>query len=168
MPFDTPFRFGPFKVDSQGRMQPSEPGQFPTFHVAWRNVAVHARLDGDGPEGPAHGRLRFSAVVGRVPSTAGGEPAHSRARRAEAFELLGGLAASGDGPWRLRLAADHRLVMEASRDVGLPVSAVDLLTQVTCSLLSLAPYLDLLGEAGLLSEVSGSGASPSTGGTANT
>ncbi len=161
MPLDAPFRLGPFVVDVQGRLQPSDSGRFPSFRLAWRGCPVQARLDdGGGMEGGA--RLALSATVGRVPSTAGGDTAHNRERRSITLGALEGLADSPDQAARLRLLPDHRVAMEASRPVTLPVSAADLLTQIACFLLDLGPYLDLFAEAGV--PVEATGAAPSRNG----
>jgi hypothetical protein len=164
MPLDAPFRLGPFLVDVQGRLEPGEPGRFPCFHLAWRGCPVHARLDGGWQPGGTTADLLLSAVVGRVPSTAGGDAAEKRARRRASFAALQGLGGGTDA-LHLRLLADHRVVIEGRRPVDLPVSAVDLLTQGTCFLLDLAPYLDLLAEDGVFSADAGA-ATPA--GIANT
>lgn len=166
MPLDAPFRLGPFIVDVHGRLEPSDPGAFPTIHLAWRGCPVHARLDAaEMPEGGA-GQLALTAVVGRVPSTAGGDAARNRERRSAALGALHSLERAASGTSRLRLLPDHRVIVEASRAVAMPASAGDLVTQVTCFMLDLAPYLDLLAEADVPVEPAGglSGA----GGTVNT
>jgi hypothetical protein len=168
MPFDEPFRLGPFLVNRRGQMEPSTSDAFPVFHLAWRGHPMHVRLDAGGPAGPGRGTLLLSGVVGQVPSTAGHDLAGNRKRRIAAFALLDGLGGAAEAGWRLRLLPDHRVTVDSSRDIGLPASAVDLLTTITCSLLDLAPYLDLLAEAGLAVEGSGSAASPRTEGTAKT
>jgi hypothetical protein len=43
VPLDVPFRLGPFVVDARGRPEPSEPGQFPSFRLAWRGCPVAMR-----------------------------------------------------------------------------------------------------------------------------
>ena len=155
MPLNAPFRLGPFIVDPNGRLEPGEPGRFPGFHLAWRGCPVHARLDaGDGSAAvPACVVLR--AVIGRVPSSAGGDAAGNRTRRAASLAALHALAGPAGGAARLRLLPDHRIAFEARRAVDLPASAGDLLTQVTCFLLDLAPYLDLLAEAEVPVEAAG-------------
>lgn len=146
MPLNTPFRLGPFVVDAHGRLQPGESNCFPSFRLAWRDCQVRARLsDGDGGDGAA--RLALSAVLGRVPSTAGGNAAHNQKRRSRTFGALDDLKADVSEAAGLRLLPDHRFAMEASRNIVLPVSVVDLLTEITCFLLDVGPYLDLLAEA---------------------
>jgi hypothetical protein len=163
MPLDAPFRLGPFVVDTLGRVEPGDPGRFPVFHLNWRGYAVHARLDTCAKLSPTSGRLLFNAVLGRVPSTAGGDAGRNAIRRARSFDAVRGLGGALRAEWRLSLLADHRIAIEASRDLHLPVSAVDLVTQVTCFLLDLAPYLDWLDEVEL-----GGGAAAGGGGTTNT
>ena len=160
MPLDAPFRLGPFLVDTNGRLQPGEPGLFPSFRLGWRGCPVQARLDSapDGASVPAG--LALTAVVGRVPSTAGRDPARSRALRDATFDALRSL--EGGAAARLRLLPDHRVAMEAMRPVAMPASAGDLVTQITCFLLDLAPYLDVLAEAGVPVETA-AGAAPATG-----
>ena len=167
MPIDAPFRLGPFLVDTHGRLQPGEPGLFPSFRLVWRGCPVQARLDsaGDGAPGPA--RLALSAVVGRVPSSAGRDPALSRARRGATFDALRSLEGAGSSAVaRLRLLPDHRVAMEAAPPVAMPASAVDLVTRITCFLLDVAPYLDVLAEAGVPVETV-SVAAPATGAPGN-
>ncbi len=166
MPLDTPFRLGPFVVDAHGRLQPGEPDLFPSIHVSWRGCAVHARLFGSDASGrPAH--LALTAVVGRVPSSAGGDAALNQERRRLTFTALQAItSAAATGP-RLRLLPDHRFVMEADRTVELPISAADLLTQLAAFLLDLGPYLDLLAEADVPVEAVG-GTAPSRAGMAKT
>jgi hypothetical protein len=154
MPLDAPLRLGPFLVDMHGRLEPGEPGRFPSFRLVWRGCAVLARLDGGWQDGGAAAELVLSAIVGRVPSTAGGDPDRNRARRAEAFTALRWLG-RGNDTLPLRLLPDHRVVIESRRTIEVPVSAIDLLTQSTCFLLDLGPYLDLLSEEGVPVEAAG-------------
>lgn len=160
MPLDAPFRLGPFVVDRQGKLEPSDPGRFPGFHLQWRGCPVHARLD--PTEGAAD--LVLGAVLGRVPSSAGPDAAGNAARRADSLVALRALTSAG-GP--LRLLPDHRVAFEARRRIDMPVSAGDLVTEVTCFLLDVAPYLDLLAEADVPVEAAGATTSGSAG-TANT
>ena len=161
MPLDAPFRLGPFVVDTAGRLGPGEPGRFPSFHLVWRGCPVHARLDGGDAAG---GTLLLRAIIARVPSTAGGDAARNQERRTEALGALRGLGRAAEPKLPLRLLPDHRVAVEATRPVALPVSAVDLLTQIACFLLDLAPYLDVLAEAGVPVEA----APPSTEGMVKT
>jgi hypothetical protein len=44
MPFDAPFKLGPFMVDSEGRLSPGEPAKAPAFLFRWDDRVVRARL----------------------------------------------------------------------------------------------------------------------------
>jgi hypothetical protein len=159
MPLDAPFRLGPFVVDTQGRLEPSEPGRFPSFHLGWRGCTVHARLDASGDRAS----LVLSAIIGRVPSSAGADAAVNRARRAASLRALHTLVSATGEDTQLRLLADHRITFAARRPVAMPASAGDLLTQITCFLLDLGPYLDLLMEADVPVESAGAVASAAVG-----
>ena len=63
--------------------------------------------------------------------------------------------------WSIRLAADHRVLLEAKLRAPLPITATALMAEITLFLPALALYLDVLEEAGLA-------APPDPGGTANT
>jgi hypothetical protein len=142
MPFDTPFILGPFLVDAEGRLAPRSPDVPPAFVIRWRDRPVRARMVQTQPD---DGRLWLQATLGRVPSTvsdAGG------AARPQSFALLRGLKRVLPAAWRLRLLPDHRAMLETEARIALPITATGLLTEVTLFLLSLAPYLDLLDEAG--------------------
>ena len=165
MPLDTPFRLGTFIVDAHGRLEPGNPGQFPSFHLAWRGCPVHVKLNsGTTADGNSAAQLALSAVVGRVPSTAGGDAARNRDRRRLTFGALQGLDAGASPVAQLRLLPDHRMAVEQRRKVELPVSAGNLLTQIACFLLDLGPYLDLLAEADVPVEAVG----PASAGNAGT
>ena len=88
----------------------------------------------------------MQAPLGRVPSTA--RPANQGQREAS-FQLLHALPATLPHGWRVGLAADHRVMLEVERHVPLPITATTLVTEMTCFLLALAPYLDLLEETGV-------------------
>ena len=143
MPLDAPFRLGQFMVDRQGRLLPGAPDATPTLFLQWRGLAVSVRLAAAG--GADGGNLAMSAVIGRVPSTAS-DPGGSAGLRTRALATIDSLAAGMDNGWRLRLLADHTACIEAARGLALPATASALLTAVTCFLLELAPYLDLLAE----------------------
>lgn len=144
MPFDTPFNLGPFLVDTVGRLSPRSVEASPGFTVRWRGRSVRARLEqiSDG-----NGRLTLQAVVGRVPSTAAGTD--TAAGRPRSFDALRGLRKGIPKGWRLRLLPDHSAVVETEPGVSLPVTAIDLVTELTRFLLRLAPYLDVLDSSGM-------------------
>jgi hypothetical protein len=143
MSFDAPFRLGPFTVDSAGRLSPCEAGKAPAFLFRWRNRVVRARLTRTGPK---DGGLNLQATLGRVPSTASAQNGTLRTR---SFNLLRRLPRSVPPDWQVCLLADHRVWLETQVRIAMPITAAALITEITRFLLALAPYLDLLDEAGL-------------------
>jgi hypothetical protein len=149
MPLDAPFELGPFRVDEGGTLALARPDSLPRFHLAWRGVRVEARIEagGDGA------MLQLEAIPGRVPSTAAGNVAvRDAAVREAVFSTLRGLPRALPRGWQMALQADHRVALRAARPLALPTTACTLLVEVTMFLLALAPYLDLLAEAGVESE----------------
>lgn len=145
MPFNAPFKLGPFTVDATGRLSPLEPGAPPVFLYRWHGRLMRARLA--QRNAPTEGLALLTEVgLGRVPSTAG---TYDDAARARSFALVRWLSRAMPARWQLRLAPDHRIWLEAETPVGLPITAAALLTQITCFALELGPYLDLLDEAGV-------------------
>lgn len=142
MPLDVPFKLGRFLVDEDGRLFPDPAESAPTLHFRWHGLPVRVELETAG----GGGRLALTAIVGRVPSTAGGHAARPGVL-AQLAQLPGALPPG----WRARLLPDHRVSIAAARGLDLPASAAALLTEVTCFLLGLAPYLEVLAgpEAGL-------------------
>lgn len=155
MPFDAPFMLGPFAVDALGRLSPRGPDDLPGFFFRWRGRMVRAKFE---QSDPLRGRLVLSATLGRVPSTAG--PRDPDNRR-QSFQLLHLLPQVMPEPWRVLLLPDHRVQLEADSQVTLPITATDLLVELTRFVLELVPYLDLLDEAGI-------GAAPGESGKAST
>ena len=142
MPFDAPFILGPFAVDARGRLSPRGPAALPGFLFRWRGRVIRARFVQDDA---GQGRLTLTAALGRVPSTAGaGDPQ----TRPTSFQLLHLLPRVLPGRWRMVLLPDHRVRLEAEADI-LPVTATELLVELTRFLLEVAPYLDVLDEAGI-------------------
>jgi hypothetical protein len=146
MPFDAPFMLGPFAVDAMGRLAPNGPAAFPGFYFRWRGRAIHAKFEHTDPP---RGRLVLQARLGRIPSTA--NPRDS-GLRPQSFQLLNLLPRALPGSGRLSLLPDHRVQLEAGSQVTLPITATDLLVELTRFALDLAPYLDLLDEAGIAGE----------------
>jgi hypothetical protein len=143
MPFDAPFKLGPFSVDSEGRLSPGEPERAPDFLFRWRDRVVRARL----VEAEAgHGKLLLQATVARVPSSAS---APDETLRPRTFALLHWMEKSVPADWRVQLLADHRVWLETERRIAMPITAAALITEITCFLLDLGPHLDLLEEVGL-------------------
>ena len=143
MPFDAPFKLGPFTVDAAGRLSPWNPDAAPAFLFRWRDREVRARLR---QADVTDGRLLLQTTIGRVASTAGTQDATLRPR---SFALLRWLAKAVPPGWRVRLLADHRVWLETEARIGLPITAAALMTEIACFLLELAPYLDLLDETGV-------------------
>jgi hypothetical protein len=159
MPFDAPFKLGPFTVDSGGRLSPGEPDKIPAFLFRWRDHIVRARLT---EASPRDGRLALQSTLGRVPSTAS---VSDETLRPRSFAALRWLPRSVPADWRVSLLADHCVWLETETRIALPITAAALITEITQFLLVLAPYLDLLDEEGL-SALGGERASPSVMGIA--
>lgn len=143
MPFSAPFKLGPFVVDAEGRLAPGRPEEAPAFLFHWRQRVVHARLVAT-PTG--EGRIMLQTTLGRVPSTAS---MPEGALRPQSFTLLHWLPRYLPPEWRIMLHADHRVVLDAQPQIAFPTTAASLLRELTCFLLALSPYLDLLDEAGV-------------------
>ncbi len=142
MPFDAPFNLGPFAVDAMGRLAPSGPAALPGFFFRWRGRLIRAKFVQDPPR---QGRLALSATLGRVPSTAAGSGPHLRP---SSFQLLRLLPRALPLRWRVVLLPDHRVRLEADAEM-FPITATELVAELTRFLLELAPYLDVLDEAGI-------------------
>lgn len=146
MPFDAPFRLGPFTVDEAGRLLPASEGRFPAFTLRWRDRPIEVSMErlADGI-----GWLTLTIRVGLVASTADAAPGISQPKRERAFAILRALVAELPEGWRLELAADHGVRLLARQAFDMPASVNALLTQVTTALLVCAPYLDVLAEEGV-------------------
>ena len=143
MPFDAPFRLGPFSVDSEGRLSPLETAVAPAFLFRWHNRVVRARLDQADLE---TGRLILQMTLARVRSSASTPDETLRPR---SFALLHWLERAVPPAWRVALLADHRVWLETDQRVELPITGAGLITEVTRFALDLAPYLELMDEIGL-------------------
>ena len=86
-----------------------------------------------------------------VPSTAVSEDATLRPRRT--FALLHWLSHVVPMDWQMDLSPDHRVSLTTEMPVELPITAAALVTRITCFALALAPYLDMLDEAGVTTNV---------------
>ncbi len=135
---------GPFKVDRCGLLSPAHADHMPGFAVRWRNRLIQAHISSDAE---ASGVLHMATRVGRVPSTASLGQMHDG--RKAALDLVRDLPDAFPANWRVRLAADHSIFMEAWLAVALPVSAVGLVVQMSSYLLHLSPFLDVLDEGGM-------------------
>jgi hypothetical protein len=151
MPMHTPFNLGPFTVDSEGRVAPRDQESFPAFNVLWRGRSVRAQIN---QEEPTEGRLQLQAVLGRVPSTAGGTRTGSRGL---SFASLRAIQRDLPRAWHVRLLPNHSAMLQADAGISLPITAIGLVTEITRFLLTLAPYLDLLDEGGVTSAAISSG-----------
>jgi hypothetical protein len=143
VPFDAPFKLGPFIVDTEGRLAPNKPEDTPAFLFRWRQRVVRARLV-DAPNG--EGSMVLQTTLGRVPSTAS---VPEGALRPQSFALLHWLPRYLPPEWRMMLLSDHRIILDAQPQISFPITAASLLRELTCFLLALSPYLDLLDEAGV-------------------
>ena len=149
MPLDAPFELGPFRVEEDGALALARPDSLPRFRLQWRGVRVEARIEAGGQ----YALLQLEAIPGRVPSTAAGDAA----ARDVVFSTLRGLPGALPPGWRMALQPDHRVALQASRSLALPTTACTLLVEVTMFLLTLAPYLDLLADAGVEGEALSAG-----------
>jgi hypothetical protein len=141
MPFKEPFILGPFSVDSEGRLAPARQDVAPGFSIRWRGRFVHARLlQSDQRDG----RLYIQSSLGRMPSTAS-DPAV----RVACFEMLRNLLSSLPEHWSASLLPDHQPQLEVETSVDLPITVINLVTELTLFLLVLSPYLDLMDQAGV-------------------
>jgi hypothetical protein len=146
MPLDSFAMLGPFTVDDHGRLFPTTQGRFPAFSLRWRGHAVDVAME--RMQG-GQGILAMSVRAGFVGSTADDAPERSQPRREETFAVVQGLAGLLPEGWRMELAADHGVRLLAHGALAMPASAAALLTDVTLVLLTAAPYLDVLAEAGV-------------------
>lgn len=146
--------FGSFRVDDLGRISLGDSTQG-GFEFQWRGRPIALTVHGLDPsgEGPFPGwnraaaspcRIRMSAQVGRVPSTA-----VAAARRPDAFRLTAALSGLLPHGWLVRLLPDHMLQFQSEEQAPLPARIGELLVSATRFTLALAPYLDLLEEHGV-------------------
>lgn len=124
---------GPFVVTPEGVLSLRCGAATPMMRFDWKGRACAAWLEAD--------RLRLKAQVGRIPSTA--EPDADRERT---FAALAGLPAGLPPGWRLRLAADHSLFLEAEAQVA--GTAPALVAAMVRFALALDPYLETVESAG--------------------
>ena len=69
--------------------------------------------------------------------------------RPRSFALVRWLSRWMPPTWRVALQADHRVALETSLPIGLPITAAGLITEISRFTLDLAPYLELMDEIGL-------------------
>ena len=126
---------GPFEVDPSGTLFPRDGDAPPCFHFTWRDRAIEAQLRDNN--------LYLLARVGRVPSSATAQP------RPPAFEALRSLPRNLPANWKISLAASHAVQIEINTRLEDRLTAAHLIAAITSHLLELAPYLDVLQEAGV-------------------
>lgn len=153
MKLDEPFALGPFTIDGAGRLQPTDPRAMPEFSLVWRGCDVRVRFE-PAPD-PHQATMELCTGAGRVPSTA----LVGSQLRAEVFSALAALPGLLPSGWRVDLLADHRLELAGHAALALPATVSELLSAVTVHLLRAAPYLDLLGEAGVVAARASAGGS---------
>jgi hypothetical protein len=129
-------RLGPFEVGLDGTIAPADPETAPRFSYRWRGRRIAARL-------LPRRRIGFSVVAARVPFTA--EDAGTRSRLLAAVPALREALPEA---WRLRLAPDHAIHLEAEAELGAAPTVTRLVTAATLFVLALDPVLDLLEEEG--------------------
>jgi hypothetical protein len=129
----TPLPHGPFEVAEDGSLALRRP---PALRFAWRGRPVEAHVE--------PGRVTLSALAGAVPYTV-----EARERRPAALAELTRLPAELPAGWRLRVAADHRLRLEAAMELPGMVTATALVSAMVGFALGLDPYLDRLESAGV-------------------
>jgi hypothetical protein len=143
MSLKAPFDFGPFTVDPTGRLTQRSDSLSSGFVFRWRGRTIRASVTETAEH---HSRVALQAILGRIPSTAIAHDQDFRRRGFATLRILPGYLPDG---WRIRLLADHRLRLETEASVGQPLRVTTLVTDLTCFLLSLDPYLDVLDEIGV-------------------
>ncbi len=133
MPFDAPFKLGPFSVDAEGRLSPTQSGTGPNFRFRWHGRAVCVQFD-HAP--PGEGRLKYRVALARVRSTACCSDATLRPR---CFAVVRRLERVVPSDWRVALLVDHRIWLETETPIGVPITATGLVTELTRFALELAP-----------------------------
>ena len=69
--------------------------------------------------------------------------------RVACFEMLRNLLSSLPEHWSASLLPDHQPQLEVETSVDLPITVINLVTELTLFLLVLSPYLDLMDQAGV-------------------
>ena len=136
MPFDAPYRLGPFLVDQAGGVMPPT-DRSANFAVRWRGCLVQAELRGDSEQVG----LTMRAVIGRVPSTAEG----GAAPRDAAIALTSLFKDAAPAGVSAGLSPDHRVLLRSEQRIEQPLTARRLVGEVTRFVLQAAPYRELVG-----------------------
>jgi hypothetical protein len=63
--------------------------------------------------------------------------------------MLRGLIAELPETWKVRLLPDHQPQLEVEAVVALPITIVNLVTEVASFLLEVSPFLELMDQAGV-------------------
>lgn len=127
-------RLNGIAVMQDGALAPDPPAR-PALRFAWRGRGCTAEL---APEG-----LLLSTWAARVPSSA-----LAADRRSAVLAALPGIARSLPEGWRLRLSADHRILVQAASAAAYPTSMAALLSDLVRFALALDPLCDALDAAG--------------------
>ncbi len=130
------FPLGPFLVEESGKLTFRSPNQEAALSFAWHGRRFSARI--------VPGRIKFSSVIGHIPSSASG--AH---RRQSALTCMRALPPLLPPDWSVRLSPDHRVHVDVAETMEWPAHATDLMIPLLRFLLQLGPYLDLLDESEL-------------------
>ncbi len=120
-----------------GSLQLRDPAPEPVFSFIWRKTCFTVRLSG--------GSITLRAPAGRIPSTSDGP-----GRREQALAALRALPSCLPANLRLCLLPDHRVQLDMHCELAWPSSASALMAPIVGMLLQLAPVLDVMAEAGLV------------------
>jgi hypothetical protein len=132
-----PMRIGPFVIAENGMLQLRAPAVEPVFSFMWRKTCFTVRV--------SEGAIALRAPAGRIPSTADGP-----GRRERALAAVRALPSCLPADLRLCLLPDHRVQLDMRAELGWPTSASGLMAPIVGMLLRLAPVLDVMAEAGLV------------------
>ena len=136
-PYEGPYEVGHLSVSPAGGVA-AYPSPCPVaFDFVFRGVPFHADLPGD-----AGAPITLSAVLGVLPYSA-----ESAAGRRATLDILS-LAKPARGT--VSLEAGGRIHARFSASVPRPRTPVTVVATVSCLLVDLRPYLDLLAAAGAL------------------
>ena len=136
-PHDGPYEVGHLSVSPAGQVAAYPSPCAVAFDFVYRGVPFHAELPGD-PEAP----ITISAVLGVLPYSA-----ETVAGRRTALDILS-LAKPARGT--VSLEAGGRIHARFSAPVPRPRTPVTVVATVSCLLVDVRPYLDLLAAAGAL------------------
>lgn len=127
-------RLNGIAVMQDGAVAPDLPVR-PALRFAWRGRGCTAELAADG--------LLLTSWAARVPSSA-----LAAERRAAVLAALPEIAERLPAGWRLRLAPDHRILVQAASPGAYPTPMVALLSDLVRFALALDPLCDALDAAG--------------------